>query len=69
MRGTIFSLPSTPSWRGAQLKKRQGQPYLTLPYLTLPYLTLPYLTLQDIMFYLPELGVTFYTRCILAIPP
>jgi hypothetical protein len=30
MRGAIPPLPSTPSWRGAQLKKAQGQIYLYL---------------------------------------
>jgi hypothetical protein len=28
MRGAILLLPSTPSWRGTQLKKAQGQLYL-----------------------------------------
>jgi hypothetical protein len=28
MSGTITPLPNTPSWRGAQLKKAQGQLYL-----------------------------------------
>jgi hypothetical protein len=27
MRGAIPPLPNTPSWRGAQLKKAQGQLY------------------------------------------
>jgi hypothetical protein len=31
MRGTIIHSPNTPSWRGDQLKKAQGQLYL-LPY-------------------------------------
>jgi len=30
MRGAIPQLPHTPSWRGAQLKKAQGQLYLYL---------------------------------------
>jgi hypothetical protein len=28
MSGAIPSLPNTPSWRGAQIKKAQGQLYL-----------------------------------------
>jgi hypothetical protein len=38
MSGAIPPLPNTPSWRGAQLKKAQGQLYL-LP-LPLTYLVL-----------------------------
>jgi hypothetical protein len=34
MCGAIAPLPNMPYWRGAQLKKSQGQ--LTLPYPTLP---------------------------------
>jgi hypothetical protein len=30
MSGAIYPLPNTPSWRGAQLKKAQGQLYLYL---------------------------------------
>jgi heme/copper-type cytochrome/quinol oxidase subunit 2 len=30
MRGAIPPLPNTPSWRGAQLKKPQGQLYILL---------------------------------------
>jgi hypothetical protein len=30
MSGAIPPLPNTPSWRGAQLKKTQGQLYLYL---------------------------------------
>jgi len=33
MRGAIPSLPNTPSWRGAQLKKSPGTTLL-LPYLS-----------------------------------
>jgi hypothetical protein len=33
MRGDVPLLPNTPSWRGAQLRKTQGQVYL---YLYLP---------------------------------
>jgi hypothetical protein len=33
--------PSTPSWCGAQLKKPQGQPYLTLPFFPFFFLPLP----------------------------
>jgi hypothetical protein len=40
--------PNTPSWRGAQSKKKHRDNftllYFTLLYFTLPYLTLPYLT-------------------------
>jgi len=29
MRGSVSPLPNTPSWRGAQSKKAQGQLYFT----------------------------------------
>jgi len=32
MRGAIPLLPNTPSWHGAELKKAQGQIYLTFTF-------------------------------------
>jgi hypothetical protein len=50
MSGAIPPLPNTPSWRGAQLKKAQGQLYL----LPLPITLKLHVSLQDfLLIFLP----------------